>query len=90
MDNAGNCDTTAVELGVIIPSFGGAASRLRCILHILNLIAKVGICFLECALVKQVTGIYSVFFQRVEAQEGGQSFQRAHPESAEPDSGRAG
>ncbi|KAJ7488368.1 hypothetical protein FB451DRAFT_1337405 [Mycena latifolia] len=41
MDNAGNCDTTAVELGTIIPTFGGAAARLCCILHILNLIAKV-------------------------------------------------
>jgi hypothetical protein len=42
MDNAGNCDTTAVELNLILPSFGGAAARLRCLLHILNLIAKVG------------------------------------------------
>ncbi|KAJ7107694.1 hypothetical protein C8R44DRAFT_834190 [Mycena epipterygia] len=41
MDNAGNCNTTAVELKILIPTFGGAAARLRCILHILNLIAKV-------------------------------------------------
>ncbi|KAJ6488320.1 hypothetical protein DFH09DRAFT_1105726 [Mycena vulgaris] len=30
MDTAGNCDTTA-ELKTIIPTFGGAAARLRCL-----------------------------------------------------------
>ncbi|KAJ6531536.1 hypothetical protein DFH09DRAFT_1250264 [Mycena vulgaris] len=30
MDTAGNCDTTAVELKTTIPTFSGAAARLRC------------------------------------------------------------
>lgn len=41
MDNAGNCNTTAVELGKLIPTFRGSAARTRCFPHIINLIAKV-------------------------------------------------
>ncbi|KAI5828050.1 hypothetical protein K523DRAFT_373910 [Schizophyllum commune Tattone D] len=40
MDNASNCNTTATELHEILPSFEGTSWRLRCLLHILNLIAK--------------------------------------------------
>jgi hypothetical protein len=41
MDNAGNCDTTAQTMGILIPTFKGEAWHLRCCLHILNLVAKV-------------------------------------------------
>ncbi|KAE9386211.1 hypothetical protein BT96DRAFT_839587, partial [Gymnopus androsaceus JB14] len=41
MDNASNNDTTTTELACILPSFLGNLWRIRCILHILNLIAKV-------------------------------------------------
>ncbi|KAF9037432.1 hypothetical protein BDP27DRAFT_1245196, partial [Rhodocollybia butyracea] len=41
MDNASNNDTTTVELARLIPTFAGMLWRIRCILHILNLIAKV-------------------------------------------------
>ena len=41
MDNAGNCDTTAEELETWLSDFRGKKWRLRCLLHILNLIAKV-------------------------------------------------
>ncbi|KAI5823657.1 hypothetical protein K523DRAFT_344161 [Schizophyllum commune Tattone D] len=41
MDNASNCNTTATELSNILPTFEGTSWRLRCLLHILNLIAKV-------------------------------------------------
>ncbi|KIK75726.1 hypothetical protein PAXRUDRAFT_171923 [Paxillus rubicundulus Ve08.2h10] len=41
MDNAGNCNTTAMELQNLLPTFCGAAGRTRCFLHIINLIAKV-------------------------------------------------
>jgi hypothetical protein len=41
MDNAGNCDTTARELAILNPAFLGERWRLRCFLHILNLMAKV-------------------------------------------------
>ncbi|KAJ7609204.1 hypothetical protein DFH06DRAFT_1017376 [Mycena polygramma] len=47
MDNAGNCNTTAPALKDLIPTFGGSAARLRCILHILNLIAKVNASLLK-------------------------------------------
>ncbi|KAK7047943.1 hypothetical protein VNI00_006271 [Paramarasmius palmivorus] len=40
MDNATNCDTTASELGKLIPTFRGQLARTRCFPHILNLIAK--------------------------------------------------
>ncbi|KAL1673131.1 hypothetical protein EV122DRAFT_294382 [Schizophyllum commune] len=46
MDNASNCDTTATELQKLLPSFEGRSWRLRCLLHILNLIAKVRIAIL--------------------------------------------
>ncbi|KAJ6507332.1 hypothetical protein C8R47DRAFT_1037152 [Mycena vitilis] len=45
MDNAGNCNTTAPALQDLIPTFRGSDARLRCILHILNLIAKAFIQF---------------------------------------------
>jgi hypothetical protein len=41
MDNAGNCNTTASELGALLPRFRGTVSQTRCFPHILNLIAKV-------------------------------------------------
>ncbi|KAE9383065.1 hypothetical protein BT96DRAFT_961106 [Gymnopus androsaceus JB14] len=40
MDNASNNDTTTTELARILPTFQGLLWRIRCILHILNLIAK--------------------------------------------------
>ncbi|KAE9383088.1 hypothetical protein BT96DRAFT_961105 [Gymnopus androsaceus JB14] len=40
MDNASNNNTTATELARILPTFQGLLWRIRCILHILNLIAK--------------------------------------------------
>ncbi|KAI0045690.1 hypothetical protein FA95DRAFT_1543462 [Auriscalpium vulgare] len=46
MDNAGNCNTTATETGVLLASFRGAASRTRCFPHIVNLIAKANVHFL--------------------------------------------
>lgn len=41
MDNASNCNTTALEAAKLMPTFRGAKSRARCFAHILNLIAKV-------------------------------------------------
>jgi hypothetical protein len=41
MDNAANCDTLAEELAKLLPHFKGSKWRIRCLLHILNLIAKV-------------------------------------------------
>jgi hypothetical protein len=41
MDNAANCDTLAEELAKLLPHFKGNKWRIRCLLHILNLIAKV-------------------------------------------------
>ena len=41
MDNAGNCNTTAVNLGALLPHFRGPVSRTWCFPHILNLVAKV-------------------------------------------------
>ncbi|KAL1724695.1 hypothetical protein EV714DRAFT_170969, partial [Schizophyllum commune] len=43
MDNASNCDTTATSLQRRLPRYKGASWRLRCLLHIVNLIAKVRI-----------------------------------------------
>jgi len=41
MDNASNCNRLASILPQYIPTFWGELARLRCIDHILNLIAKV-------------------------------------------------
>jgi hypothetical protein len=41
MDNAGNCNTTAKELEVLIPRFKGMLWRTQCFPHIINLVAKV-------------------------------------------------
>ena len=41
MDNAGNNDTLAKNLPLLIPSFRGMAARGRCFPHIINLLAKV-------------------------------------------------
>ena len=41
MDNASNCNHLALVLPNHIAEFGGPFSRLRCLAHILNLIAKV-------------------------------------------------
>ena len=41
MDNVGNCNTTAYNLGAMLPCFHGMVSRMRCFPHILNLVAKV-------------------------------------------------
>jgi hypothetical protein len=41
MDNAGNCNTTAEDLHVLIPWFGGMLWCMCCFLHIVNLIVKV-------------------------------------------------
>ncbi|KAK7015932.1 hypothetical protein R3P38DRAFT_2543213 [Favolaschia claudopus] len=43
MDNAGNCNTTAVCLPKYIPTFRGILARGRCFTHIIQLVAKV--CF---------------------------------------------
>ncbi|KAF5345254.1 hypothetical protein D9756_011425 [Leucocoprinus leucothites] len=40
MDNAANCDKLAVHLPTYIPIFRGPKMHVRCIAHILNLIAK--------------------------------------------------
>lgn len=40
MDNATNCDKLAEVLPSLLPSFPGKQRRLRCVPHILNLIAK--------------------------------------------------
>ncbi|PPQ84268.1 hypothetical protein CVT24_012844, partial [Panaeolus cyanescens] len=45
MDNATNCDKLAELLPEIVPSFQGKAARLRCLAHVINLIAKVFISF---------------------------------------------
>jgi len=41
MDNAGNCNTLAQFLPIYTKKFLGKRSRLRCIAHIINLVAKV-------------------------------------------------
>lgn len=41
MDNASNCNRLASVLPEFIPDFWGADARLRCLCHIINLIAKV-------------------------------------------------
>lgn len=41
MDNASNCNKLAELLPDYIPTFQGMDARLRCLTHILNLIAKV-------------------------------------------------
>lgn len=41
MDNASNCNTTAIEAAKLMPTFRGSRSRARCFAHILNLVAKV-------------------------------------------------
>lgn len=40
MDNASNCDAMATQLSLVVPSFKGANSRVRCMNHIINLTAK--------------------------------------------------
>jgi hypothetical protein len=45
MDNASNCDGLAKYLARLIPSFRGMTSRARCFAHIINLIAKVQLCY---------------------------------------------
>jgi hypothetical protein len=45
MDNAGNCNTTAMELQKLLPRYLGTAWRIRCFLHIIQLIAKMIISF---------------------------------------------
>nr|GAT45667.1 predicted protein [Mycena chlorophos] len=45
MDNATNCDTLAVRLADVVPSFKGKKSRTRCTPHTVNLIAKAFISF---------------------------------------------
>ena len=41
MDNASNMDTFVDELAEQIPTFPGQEHQLRCLAHIINLIAKV-------------------------------------------------
>lgn len=41
MDNASNCDTTARELGKLIPTFRGRLARGRCFAHTVQLVVKV-------------------------------------------------
>ncbi|KAJ7644487.1 hypothetical protein FB45DRAFT_737456 [Roridomyces roridus] len=43
MDNAGNCNTTASNLVVDIPSFRGMLARGRCFTHILQIVARTSI-----------------------------------------------
>lgn len=40
MDNASNCDKLVEELPKLLPTFPGMDRRLRCVPHILNLVAK--------------------------------------------------
>lgn len=41
MDNASNCSRLAAILPNYVSGFGGEYAHLRCLAHILNLIAKV-------------------------------------------------
>jgi len=41
MDNASNCTKLAELLPIYLPDFWGMDARLRCLAHIVNLIAKV-------------------------------------------------
>ncbi|KAK1223122.1 hypothetical protein PQX77_014009 [Marasmius sp. AFHP31] len=45
LDNASSCNTTVVELSQQITTFPGSISRLRCLLHIFNCIAKMVLSF---------------------------------------------
>jgi hypothetical protein len=45
MDNASNCNHLASILSTRIPHFEGTLARLRCLAHIINLIAKVSSIF---------------------------------------------
>ncbi|KAJ3504337.1 hypothetical protein NMY22_g17960 [Coprinellus aureogranulatus] len=39
-DNASNNDTLVEELSMLIPSFRGDAARIRCLAHVINLVAR--------------------------------------------------
>jgi hypothetical protein len=41
MDNASNCDSTAEEFAVLAPTDWHETWQVRCLLHIINLMAKV-------------------------------------------------
>lgn len=43
MDNASNCNKLAEILPEFLPEFGGMNARLRCLAHIVNLVAKVSL-----------------------------------------------
>jgi hypothetical protein len=44
MDNASNCDSTAEEFALLAPTDWHKTWRVRCLLHIINLMAKVCDC----------------------------------------------
>ena len=66
MDNASNCDTMVSHLSSLIPAFRGTASQTRCLLHTINLIAKVCLDndFLLFLLILRCRCLYLFFFRQ--------------------------
>jgi uncharacterized membrane protein len=50
LDNASNNDTFVKKLALTLPNFRGPKSRVRCMAHVVNLIAKVRIYAISSAL----------------------------------------
>ena len=70
MDNASNCNKLAELLPEYIPTFQGMNSRLRCLTHILNLIAKVTIkIFIKNSVNCFYLDLYFLLFQKAKSKE---------------------
>jgi len=70
MDNASNCNKLAELLPEYIPTFQGMDARLRCLTHILNLIAKVTIkIFIEQLINCFFLDLYFFLFQKTKSKE---------------------
>jgi len=70
MDNASNCNKLAELLSDHIPTFQGMNARLRCLAHIINLIAKVTIIFIIKQLSKSFyLDLHFFLFQKAQSKE---------------------
>ncbi|KAJ4497318.1 hypothetical protein C8R41DRAFT_894690 [Lentinula lateritia] len=71
MDNAANNDTTTTGLERLIPTFAGMLWRIRCILHILNLIAKV--CIIIIIIIAYSSAILAHFTKQMKRKKSNNS-----------------
>jgi len=70
MDNASNCNRLASILSTRIPHFEGALARLRCLAHIINLIAQASsILSTSYFYLYYLLDILIIFLQKTQAQE---------------------